>query len=154
MTKQEAFFRAVFERLNTKSGEHNNKNITFGSYCPSGLKSAATLLHREALRVCACAESGDVDGMLEHLIDVGVYAVLTHGYTVEQLYQIREKKQLACCYYHEAASAGQVGGLRHTCRTSCTEIDPMWWEMCKGTGSVGWSACLAYRTAKSLEAGE
>jgi len=70
--------------MEKKAGEHNVSNIQFKDYCPFGLVSAATLLHREALRVCACAARDDQEGVFEHLVDTVVFAVLMSEYLLEQ----------------------------------------------------------------------
>ena len=66
----------ALDRMEAKGAEHNNLYISFASYCPFGNLSAATLLHREALRLCAETERGNRDGIREHLIDTVVYCIL------------------------------------------------------------------------------
>jgi len=66
----------ALSRLKSKAKEHNNQEIGFADYCPFGDRSAATFLHREALRVCAMVEVGDEDGIDEHLIDTVVFGIL------------------------------------------------------------------------------
>ena len=67
-------------RRTKKAVEHNNTHIGFAEYCPHGLKSASSFVHREALRVCAELEAGHVKEALNHLIDVGVFADLMWDY--------------------------------------------------------------------------
>jgi hypothetical protein len=71
--------REALERMKSKGEEHNNQQVSFASYCPLGLRSAATLLHREALRVVVEADRGNEDGVWEHLIDTVVFAILMAG---------------------------------------------------------------------------
>ena len=63
-------------KLEQKGEEHNTGTVGFRDYCPFGLRSAATFVHREALRVCVCITRGNIDEVLEHLIDTVVFAIL------------------------------------------------------------------------------
>jgi len=77
------FLEIVRERMSIKGDEHDTNQFDFAAYCPLGIKSASTLVHREALRVCACAEKGDVAGFLDHLIDTAVFATLAFTHAVK-----------------------------------------------------------------------
>lgn len=68
------------ERLKAKGEEHNTETITFDDYCPFGDASAATFVHREALRVCALIQNdADDEAVIEHLVDVVVFAQLMYS---------------------------------------------------------------------------
>src|SRR4030042_6169189 len=120
--------------LDEKKGkEHNTGGITYASYCPFGALSSATLLHREALRVCACAEHGDIDGQLEHLRDVVVFAMKHYDYLVEH------RPGVACPYHAKC---------NHACRVTGAPVDAMWWSMCDGTGTIKFDTCRSYQNAE------
>ncbi len=68
--------RLALNRMEAKGVEHNNSHVSFASYCPFGNLSAATLLHREALRVCVEAERNNQAGVDEHLVDLVVFGIL------------------------------------------------------------------------------
>jgi hypothetical protein len=71
-------YQAV-ERLNQKGKEHNFDFVRYRNYCVFGDLSSATLLNREALRVCVGAFNRDTESQLEHLIDLVVFAMLHWG---------------------------------------------------------------------------
>lgn len=71
-------FEESKKRREAKAKEHNSSSVSYRDYLPHGIKSAATFIHREALRVCACAERGDMDGVKEHLIDMATFGDLTY----------------------------------------------------------------------------
>jgi len=66
----------ALDRMKAKGAEHNNFRVSFASYCPFGNLSAATLLHREALRICIEAERDNQAGVDEHLVDLVVFSIL------------------------------------------------------------------------------
>jgi len=73
-------FELAAERLKKKGEEHNTETITFDDYCPFGDASAATFVHREALRVCALVERGAEDeAVIEHLVDTAVFCQLMYS---------------------------------------------------------------------------
>lgn len=70
----------AIERLKAKGEEHNTESITFNDYCPFGDMSAATFVHREALRVCALVQNGANDEeVIEHLVDLVVFSQLFYS---------------------------------------------------------------------------
>jgi len=81
----------ALDHMEAKGIEHNNSIIDFASYCPFGDLSAATLLHREALRVCAEAGRNNQEGEKEHLVDTVVFAMLYWDYINKQARLMKEK---------------------------------------------------------------
>jgi len=69
----------ALRKLEQKGEEHNVGTIGFRDYCPFGLKSAATFVHREALRVCVCLARKRYGEVREHLVDMVVFAILMWG---------------------------------------------------------------------------
>lgn len=124
-------------RLDLKGREHNQGTITFRDYCPFGLKSAATFVHREALRVCMCIAKGDSAGVREHLIDVVVFSMLMW----DNLCKLPEEEQPkvqeegVCPYFREDC----------ICVLSNKSVASMWLSMCKGIGLTTWRGCSTYK---------
>ena len=72
--------KEALSRFVTKGGEHNSSTIGFEDYCIFGEMSAADFIHREATRVCALAQSGKLDQIEEHLVDIIVFSILMSEY--------------------------------------------------------------------------
>lgn len=146
----EELFKEALKRHKAKADEHNSGGIEFEDYCIYGDMSAADFIHREATRVCAMAERGDVDGMKEHLVDVAVFA----GLMWDRLPKNWEKSCKGICpNFLQVVHYGLSLERSTICKLTNYPICSMWWSMCQGTGEFKWNRCSTY-LLNSIKKGE
>lgn len=134
----------IQKRREAKGKEHNNSSVYFEDYCPFGMMSASDFIHREALRACVCAGKGDIQGFLEHLVDVGVFADLAFDLfsSSEQAGAVLDS---VCPYFRWSGKYEGGDSLIPVCATTWKPIADVWVEsLCRG-GFQEYGKCSSYR---------